>query len=705
MIGRSVVRRVCRRGSQGNGLCMASGFLFVLAYIDPTGGLPPSTWWIVIAALAGCLGAAVAFARGFGRRILLVLKRSWRVLVVVLAFAAGALMVWAVTRRGEAQGQGIEESPRVVILAMDGLDPGLLRQYMDEGRLPNFSRLAKSGVFHELRTTIPPQSPVAWASFITGRSPEGHGVFDFLKRNPKTYMPDLATADRTKMGIPWKGKPFWEDESIQGVSVTILRLPLTFPPLKLNGRLLSGMGVWDARGTEGTYFFYSMKPLMQDARGLAFSFEQKDGVLCGYIPGPYRVGGKDNIREPFELQVKGDEAEMRLQGETYVLREGRWSDWIALEFRLGALQLQRVAVVTRVLWQGRGDDATLYVSPLNFDPARPLLRISYPADYSRELCEAIGCYHTRGMPYDTQAVNDGVLSDDAFLEDWDCVLIEREKMLSYELARFEKGLLIVYFEASDAAQHVFWRAIDPENPQYAEALTARYRAVIPKCYERFDSILGRTVSALGRRGVVVVISDHGFAPFRRAVHLNAVLRDLGYLALRDDAASSAEFFRDVDWSRTRAYAVGFNALYLNLSGREGNGIVSADGADEVAKEIASALEGFRDPETGGAPVKKAYLASEVYRGAESREHMPDIVVGYRRGYRASWETALGGVPERTVEANTREWSGDHCMDADAVPGIFLSSDADLDAKSIVDVGRAVIEYFRGTEVASSSGGE
>jgi predicted AlkP superfamily phosphohydrolase/phosphomutase len=410
------------------------------------------------------------------------------------------------------------------------------------------------------------------------------------------------------------------------------------------------------------------------------------------LPGPYRAGQADDVREPFTLASNAGRFTLRLQGKDYPLRPGQWSDWVSVRFGLGPLGLQKVPAVTRVLLRTEGERITLYVSPLNFDPRAPLYPISHPRGYSAELAEAIGLYATRGMPFDTQAVNDGVLSDEDFLEQVRQVTAESENMLHHELSRFKAGLLFAYFEGSDIVQHLFWRGIDPEHPLYQDPATQRHRDAIPKMYEEYDAILGRAWAALGENAAVVVMSDHGFGPFRRAVHLNAFLRERGLLVLKDGKSTSAELLRDIDWYRTKAYALGFNALYLNRAGREGKGVVQPAEVEQILHVLTQALEHWQDPGTGTRPIKKVHRARELYRGKD-HPHMPDLLIGYARGYRASWETALGAVPSATIEPNRKKWSGDHCVDASEVPGVFLSSDRALDAASLADLGEAVDRHL------------
>lgn len=668
----------------------------MLAYIDPTGGgLPPSSWGMVLTLLLTALGTGLTTLAVFGRRLLALLSAHRRgvgaaaVLVVV-----GSLMAFWWFRRTEPAPPG-EPGPRVLVLAFDGLDPRLLEQYMGEGRLPNFARLAQVGTYHPLPTSRVPQSPVAWSTFITGEDPSRHGVFDFIQRDPKTYLPDLSLADRRRLSLPWSGTPLWDRPALAKLGCVAQRLPMVFPPPKLKGRVLAGMGVWDVRGTEGTYFFYSTRPPdAKGARGMVFKL-QRAGSLCrGEIPGPFRAGKPDDVREPFELELKADSATLRVQRKEYTLQPGRWSEWVAVEFHIGPLGLQKVPAISRVLLRRDGEDVSLFVSPLNFDPRASLYDISYPTGYAADLADAVGLYATRGMPFDTQAVSDGVLSDDDFLEQVRLVTEESERMLFHELKRFRSGLLFAYFEGSDVVQHMFWRGIDPQHPLHDDPETQRHRDIIPRMYEQYDAILGKAREALAPDGQVVVMSDHGFGPFRRAVHLNAVLREKGFLALKGDRATGGELLRDVDWSRTKAYSLGFNAVYLNLASREGQGIVSDDEAAAAADAVSKALEEWTDPDTGERPIKRV-TRSHPELASKDHRTMPDLIVGYVRGYRASWETALGAAPAAAVVPNRKKWSGDHCIDASEVPGIFLSGDPELDAKTLADVGAAIDGYLAG----------
>jgi len=658
-------------------------------YIDPTGGgLPPSTWGLLLGLILTALGTGLTILPLVGRQLRAHYPRL--LLLGSVALSVGVLMSFSWLRRSA---QVVGPAPRVLVLAFDGLDPRLLDEYLAAGRLPHFARLARTGVYHPLATSRVPQSPVAWSTFLTGSDPSQHGVFDFIQRDPATYLPDLSLANRRRLTLPWHGTPLWDRPTLARLGTVAQRLPMVFPPPKLNGRLLAGMGVWDVRGTEGTYFFYSSLPHeRKDARGMLLPLQRAGSLWRGELPGPFRAGKPDNVREPFELDLQGETGVLRVQRKEVPLQAGRWSDWVELEFSLGPLGLERVPAITRVLFRRQGAEVTLFVSPLEFDPRASLYALSSPGRYAGDLAEAIGLYHTRGMPFDTQAVGDGVLSDGDFLEQVRLVTEESERMLFHELPRFQSGLLFAYFEGSDIVQHLFWRGLDPQHPLHADPETQQHRAAIPRMYEHYDAILGKAWRALGAEGQVIVLSDHGFGPFRRAIHLNAILRDLGYLQLQDDRPTGGELLRDIDWTRTRAYALGFNAVYLNLAGREGKGIVPVAAAERLADEVAAALAGWEDRTTGERPMKEVSRSQPALASKDHRT-MPDLIVGYARGYRASWETALGAVPAPAVEVNRKKWSGDHCIAASEVPGIFLSSDRTLDAATLAEVGEAVERYL------------
>jgi predicted AlkP superfamily phosphohydrolase/phosphomutase len=314
----------------------------------------------------------------------------------------------------------------------------------------------------------------------------------------------------------------------------------------------------------------------------------------------------------------------------------------------------------------------LYLSPIQVDPLNPAFPISSPDDYATELAHNINSYSTLGTPEDTNALSDGCFDDEAFLDLCDKTMAEREKMLWYELERFKEGLLAFVFDTTDRIQHIYWSTSDPEHPAYDNAYAKKYQNVIEDYYRRMDKILQRVLESVERQTVICILSDHGFGSFRRAVHLNSWLVQNGLMVLKEPTPEGGEpLFKNVVWEKTRAYAVGFSSIYLNLRGREGKGIVNpGNEAEKMKRKIGDVLTSLKDPKSGRAVIRNVYTREDLYSGPYV-DDAPDLILGFEPGYRASWQTAIGGAPPKTLEDNLKKWTGDHMCDAPCIPGVFL----------------------------------
>jgi predicted AlkP superfamily phosphohydrolase/phosphomutase len=173
--------------------------------------------------------------------------------------------------------------------------------------------------------------------------------------------------------------------------------------------------------------------------------------------------------------------------------------------------------------------------------------------------------------------------------------------------------------------------------------------------------------------LLVAMSDHGFASWRRTFHLNAWLHQNGYLAVKDESLPPIEGLQNVDWSRTRAYGFGLSSLYVNLAGREKHGIVPPGQRAALMQEIAAGLTALVDPKTGQPAIAHAYQREATYSDLGQRELGPDMVIGYVKRTRGSDESALGAVGREVLTDNDKPWSGDHIMDMPDVPGILATS--------------------------------
>jgi len=591
---------------------------------------------------------------------------------------------------------------RVIILAIDAMDPKITEQLIQVGKLPNLSYLKTAGTYSHLKTTIPAESVVAWSSFITGLNPGSHGIFDFIMRTPQNYQPYLSlnetSSAKGKMRIQTrrKGEPFWNILSRRKVPCFIYFCPNTFPPDAVFGKMISGMGVTDITGTMGTYSFYTSKELSEEDRhnrGKIIHTEPKGNIIDTEIYGPKISTGalvkEGSVSLRITLLPETKRITLRWQGNQFDLEEGSWSDWQKLSFKVGPLR--KIYGIMRFYLKSIKPDFQLYVSPINFDPQRPLFPISYPHNTSRKLAKKVGLYYTQGMPHDTWALTENKIDEKAFLEQVDEVLNERKKILKEELKEYKSGLFFFYFDTLDTVQHMFWRFLDTQHPLYER--NSLYQDTVFKYYEKIDQIIGEALKNTDKDTTLIVLSDHGFSSFRRAVHLNHWLLENGYLFLKKGITEGRDFFEGVDWSKTKAYALGFGGIYLNRIGREYYGIVGESEANDLKKEIKERLGKFQDPKTSGIVVKNIYAQEDVFKGPYINDS-PDLFVGFNEGYRASWQTALGGVPNLLIEDNNRKWSGDHLIDSNLVPGvIFMNKKMDLNNPSIIDIAPTILYLF------------
>ena len=581
-------------------------------------------------------------------------------LILFVALALGLLTLFSLPFRlliGMFRRRPRGRFRRCVIVGFDGMDPRRVAALMDAGRLPHLARLRTTGTFTQLATTCPPISPVAWSTFATGVNPGKHGIFDFLGRDLRTCLPELSSARITASGAELlrKSRPFWHLLGERGVFSTILRVPITFPPERFRGLCLSAMCTPDVRGTQGEFTVFQSEPPAGGTTGgrlIQVTVEaDRDGrrrVVRASLPGPTLRGRERELpftvtvaaaggRGPVGRQVPSPpesgahgtarptplDAELRIAGQRVRLRTGEYTPWVRLAFRSG---FTRVHAICRFLLVEREPGFRLYVTPLNIDPEHPAMPISWPNVYSIYLAKLHGSFATLGLAEDTWALTEGVLDDDAFLRQCHDIHAEREAMFLNALRRTRHGLCACVFDLTDRVQHTFMRNV--ESPPLS---TEHPPSPIDAAYELCDATLGRVMERLGPQDLFFVLSDHGFTSFRRGVNVNAWLRDQGYLVLRADAGSE-EYLRNVDWSQTRAYSFGLAGIYLNLAGRESQGIVPRGEAAQALKgEIAAKLAKLADPATGQPIVCEVYDSAATYSGPYV-ERAPDLIVGWRSGY-------------------------------------------------------------------------
>lgn len=582
----------------------------------------------------------------------------------------------------------------LIVLGVDGMDPVLAREYMAAGKLPNLSKLAERGGFLPLGTTDPPQSPVAWSSVITGLGLGGHGIYDFVHRDPIHLEPYLSTSRNyttssffgllsdSKSELLRGGKAFWQLLEDGKVPAAVIKMPANFPPAPTeSNESTSDMGTPDLMGTYGTYQVFTTDPAWADKRVSAGVVHPVD--FAGTQTARTELEGPPGLTLPVEIvrDTERGSALVRLGDAEVLLAEGDWSVWIPISFDLGLVGGGLPGMVR--LYLRSLDPLHVYVSPINVDPMEPAMPVSEPPAFAAELARRVGRFYTQGLAEDTKALSGGALTDDEFLAQAELVFEERVRLLESELDRFDGGLLFFYFGSIDQTSHMYYGSLMDDAPPEL----AKYDHVIPEAYERMDAVIGEVLTWAGDRPVIVM-SDHGFAPYTWKVHLNTWLAQKGYLSLLPPGKTGKGPLGHIDWENTQAYALGLNQLFINVEGREARGVVTEPERAALVKRLSRDLLSWRHD---GERVVTAAIPAEV---GDYPERAPDLIVGYNRGYRSSDESAMGMVSGEEIVRNHDHWNGDHCMDARHVPGVLFSSvPLAVESATLLDIAPTILAYF------------
>jgi predicted AlkP superfamily phosphohydrolase/phosphomutase len=674
------------------------------------------------------------------------MRKSVRLLAIAAATVALCTLACS---GGTKRGPG-KVNKKLVILGFDGMDPHLLKKWMDEGRLPNISKLAQGGGMFPLQTTHSPESPTAWASFATGVNAGKHNIYDFLVRDTTSYLPDLGMVTRTppkflfnyfplskpKITSTRGGTSFWVTAGKQGVRSDILTVPVTFPPEDVdNGELLSGLPLPDIRGTMGTFSYYATDLSRYEEgntemggilKRLVFENDTASSELDG-PPSPIvrqkieairrkgptlsesdraqlaELQAVQDVRVPFTIQWNraGKMATLSIEDRTIALERGKWTPWIDLTFKVNAIV--RLHGMVQMLLINGDNELQLYVSPVNFKPDDPPVPMSSPASFAGDLYKAVGNYRTLGWAEATWALNENRMDEKTFMDDLMVAFDDRAKVILNRVDQKDWDLMVGVIESTDRVQHMMWRLIDPQHPLYDAALAAQFGDSIERVYKRADDFVGEVVRRVGPGVPVMIVSDHGFHSWRKAVNLDTWLVQNGYMVMKgqstdkklSDLFGGGTFWENVDWSRTRAYAMGIGQIYFNLRGRESQGIVSPGAeATALADELSKKLLTMTDPDDDAPIIRAVYKRDDIYSGPFIN-NASELQVGMNEGYRVSWQTTLGGSPAGIVYKNDRKWSADHGGYDYAITSGILVTSQPINTKDprIIDIAPTVLRYF------------
>ena len=551
---------------------------------------------------------------------------------------------------------------KTVILGFDSFDPSIFERMAGQGQLPHLTKLMEAGGYARLEVSSPPQTEVSWTCIATGTDPGNHGIFDFVLRDPNSYVPYVSILPMKKTALgegfvpPYTTKTFFEEAAGMGYPATALWWPAMFPARPdLPVNTLPGLGTPDIRGQLGVGTLFTTEDETKKKTAVARLADSGAGRFSGTLSGP-TVKGRSGVTTatlPVTVEaLDATRARLIVGDQKIELKLGQWSDIVELKFKAGPFF--NIHAIARFILTELGGALRVYSLPLQIHPLHSAWHYASSPAFAKSLWTKVGPYLTLGWPQDTTGLEEGCITDEQFLALCDTIFDRRVQIFFHLLDQFKEGVLASIFDDLDRVQHMFYH----NRLDVAQAW-----------YKKLDDFVGEVSARLNGKHRLLVLSDHGFSVFKHKVHLNRWLAEQGWLVLKDGASEGS--LAEVDWTRTKVYAVGLNSLYLNVSGREGQGTVAAQDIEPLLAEVQKKLLDWIGPD-GNAVVERARLKHEVYTGPYSRLG-PDLVVGYAPGYRASSETGLGKIPALTVEPNTGHWGADHCVDADLVPGVIFAN--------------------------------
>ena len=551
---------------------------------------------------------------------------------------------------------------KTLILGFDSFDPTVFEELAGQNQLPNFEKFMEHGGYSQLQVCSPPQTEVSWTSIATGADPGAHGIFDFVHRDPATYVPYVSILPMRKGALgeqfvpPYTAKTFFEEAASMGYPATALWWPAMFPARpELPVRTLPGLGTPDIRGQLGVGTLFSSENETKKKTTVTTLILARKNFYKAEFHGPQTKAkdGSRSISIPITVEVIDRQtARLTVDNQQVELRLGEWSEIVELCFKAG--MLFKIHAITRFIATSLNDVVRIYSLPLQIHPLHSTWFYASSNAFSKKLWNEVGPYLTLGWPQDTTALEDDCISDEQFIDLCQQIFDRRMQILYHLMNDFREGVLASIFDDLDRVQHMFLH----DRPD-----------VVHDWYRRLDGFVGdvnEKVAQWNDKYRYLILSDHGFSVFRKKVHLNRWLLENNYLRMKN----GGDDLNGVDWNHTKAYAVGLNSIYLNISGREGQGVVPADEIENLLSEIQNKLLAWKDGDK--APIQKIRLKHETFNGPYTR-FGPDLVVGYAPGYRASAETGLGKIPALTLEQNCDHWGADHCIDADAVPGVIFAN--------------------------------
>ncbi len=564
---------------------------------------------------------------------------------------------------------------QTIILGLDSFDPIFFENLLEKGKMPHLAQYVARNGYKPFQVTDPPQSEVSWTSIATGLNPGGHGLFDFVHRNAKNYalnvslLPTKKGLGGTRFTQPYNAKSIFDKVAADGYPATALWWPATFPArVQSPVQTIPGLGTPDLLGRLGVGMFYSTaqgRVLDSNKIPVQKLGNSGKGKFRGKFVGPAKAkrGNVESVEVGFEIKKNNTNSIRLIIGKQQMdLGIGEWGPIIEIDFKMGLFF--SVRALTRISVCSIEPELELYALPLQIHPLKTAWNYGTPKKFVKRVWNEDGPFLTLGWPQDTTALEEDRLDDEQFLTLCKLIFEERRRIFLQQVDRFQEGLLACVFDTLDRVQHMFLK----QRPD-----------VIEQWYIRLDKLVGEVEQRLKKNNrwqntKLIILSDHGFGQFEHKVHLNRWLQENGYLTA--EKSENGGKFSEINWFKTRAYGIGLNSLYLNLEGREGQGIVKEAEKEHLLSELSQKLKAW-EGKGGGKVIAQALLRSEAFDGP-LEAYGPDILIGYEQGFRASQETGLGNWKSNSIEENNDHWASDHCMYAAVVPGVIFANHRILD---------------------------
>lgn len=528
----------------------------------------------------------------------------------------------------------------------------------------------------------------------------------------------IYTTDELASGVPPKGDTGASDSgtgTVYRVDWRAGRLEAElYGPLDFveRGVLQSQVAALDERLEDQGLGFKAAEELRLEREGLVSELAEYDGSKSY----------KHRVTLPLVVERTDDGGyDVTLGSTTQNVAGGAWSAYYPLRFDLSPLIKAHAVTRVRVVSE---EPFRLYVDALHIDPAhQPFWQpVTEPPSFGAELVRQNGGpFETLGWGCLTNQQKDELLPLEVFLEDLEFTHAYRRRLTLAQLARKDWRLLFSVFTFTDRMQHILYRCYDPEHPMHdpVEAAatvtlfgeTVTLADAIPAAYRQMDKVVGEVRAALGPNDTLFLCADHGFTSYRRGLIVNNWLAAEGFLTLREDLTSTSrrDLASAVDWSRTEAYSLGLGMVYLNLVGRERQGIVRPEDAEAVLARIRARFLALRDGEAvvGSSARSMAALYEGPHAWGSLEYPCADLMLGLAEHYRVAWTSVSGNlrltkddlgrvIVGDPIEDNTSAWSGDHASnDPEVVTGIFFSNrrvrTADGAPFSVLDIAPTVLE--------------